>query len=355
MTGALTSSRSGQPRFSIVTAVHNVEPYLPDFIASIEGQQIPESDLEVIAVDDGSTDGSRGLLEDWARQSQFRIRTLSQPNQGQGAARNLGLDQAAGRWVTFTDPDDMLDPGFLGVATRFAQQHPDVEIMSAKSFVLDDGAGTVSDTHPRREQYRRGNRIVDLLAEPNVFPGSATVSLFRLDRLRAAGIHFDPRVRPNFEDGHFTAHYVLAQAQPIVGLLGDAHYIYRRRSAGTSTLQRSLAHPGRFTDVLEHGYLEVTQAAIERHGRVPDWLQHLLIYELSWYLSADEKIATDIVLPSDIEPVFHDLFGRNHRRARAARRRCPSGAAAAARLVGHLRSRRPRRTLALGLRRPGQG
>ena len=54
-----------RPRFSLVSAVYDVEPYLDEFIASIEAQGLPAGELEVIAVDDGSTDGSLARLEAW--------------------------------------------------------------------------------------------------------------------------------------------------------------------------------------------------------------------------------------------------------------------------------------------------
>ena len=306
--------RSGRPRFSIVTAVYNVEPYLPEYIESIERQRFDPSRIEVVAVDDGSTDGSLDMLTAWARQSRLRVKVFTKPNGGQGTARNLGLEHATGEWVNFTDPDDMLDPDFLLVADRFATRHPEVMVMAGKPIVLQEGVAgepsRVSDSHPRRAQYRRGNRVVNLLDEPNAFSGSATVSLFRMDRIAATGLRFDPRIRPNFEDGHFPVHYLLALDRPIVGLLRDARYVYRRRAAGTSTLQGSLAHPGRFSDVLEHGYLDVIREARERYGAVPEWVQHVLIYELSWYLSADEKITSDIVLPDELAPRYHELLGR---------------------------------------------
>ena len=204
----------------------------------------------------------------------------------------------------------MLDPDFLHVADRFAAGHPEVQAMAGKPFVLLEDAGRVSDIHPRRAQYRAGNRVVNLLEEPNVFTGSANLTMFRMDRIAATGLRFDERIRPNFEDGHFPVHYLLALDRPIVGLLRDARYIYRRRAAGTSTLQGSLAHPGRFSVVLEHGYLDVIREARERYGEMPEWVQHVLIYELSWYLSADEKITSDIVLPAELAPRYHELLGR---------------------------------------------
>src|SRR3954453_479238 len=143
-----------RPTFSIVTAVYNVEPYLADFIASIEAQTFDLNRLEVIVVDDGSTDRSRAILEAWARRRPGLVSVLSQANAGQGAARNAGLERATGEWVTFTDPDDMLDPDFFTAPQRFREAQPDVEVMAGKPWLLEEAkGGRVSDSHPRRRQY----------------------------------------------------------------------------------------------------------------------------------------------------------------------------------------------------------
>jgi glycosyltransferase involved in cell wall biosynthesis len=234
---------------------------------------------------------------------------FTKPNGGQASARNLGLEQATGEWVGFSDPDDMLDSGFLRVAAAFAKRHPDVEVMAGKPIWFREGEARISDVHPRRAQYQGGNRVVRLEEEPHVFNGSTNVSFFRLDRIRALGLRFDARIRPNFEDGHFSCCYLLGLDEPVVGILRDARYIYRVRASGDSTLQTSLAQVGRYIDVLRHGYLDVIAVARARFGRVPEWLQHVLIYELSWYLSADEKITTTIRLPEELVPEFHRMLG----------------------------------------------
>ena len=297
------------PRVSIVSAVYDVEAYLPAFIASIENQQLEPDELEVVAVDDGSTDGSLDLLVDWAGRSRFKVKVYTKANGGQASARNLGLDHATGDWITFTDPDDMLDPACLAVAGRFASEHPELEILACKPVLLDERDGRQYDTHPRRRQYEPGNRVAALDDEPNVFPGSAAVSVFRRERVMSAGLRFDERVRPNFEDGHFTVRYLLALPRLDVGLLRDAVYVYRKRTTG-STLQQSLRDPRRYTDVLELGYLDVLDRARQRHGSVPAWLQHVLIYELSWYLVEDERITSNAHLPPELAPRFHALLRR---------------------------------------------
>jgi glycosyltransferase involved in cell wall biosynthesis len=297
-------------RFSIVSAVYNVEAYLPAYIASIEAQRVRRGELEVVAVDDGSTDGSLDILREWAGKSRHRVRVFTKPNGGQGSARNLGLEHATGTWVTFTDPDDMLNRDFFRVAGRFADANPDIDCLAPKPILVLEPEGTIEDRHPRRSQYDGGNRVADLDREPNVFLGVSAGSLYRRDRIAAAGLRFDARIRPNFEDGAFAVHYLLQLDAPRVGLLRDAQYLYRKRGDGTSTSARSLRDPGRYTNALEFGYLGVTAAARERLGRVPGWLQQLLIYELSWYLAEDEKVSSEAYVEPEVLPRFHELVAR---------------------------------------------
>jgi glycosyltransferase involved in cell wall biosynthesis/CDP-glycerol glycerophosphotransferase (TagB/SpsB family) len=298
------------PRFSIVTPVYDVAPYLPDFVRSIEHQRIAPGDLEVVAVDDGSTDRSLDLLREWAGRSRFQVKVFTKPNGGQGSARNLGLEQATGEWVTFPDPDDLLDRDYLRAADRFARARPDVELLSARPVLLDDSTGTTRGNHPRQWQYDRGNRVADLSDEPDVFLGLAPGSFYRLARIQADDLRFDTRIRPNFEDAHFAVRYLLGLPTQRIGLLRDSTYVYRKRSDGSSTLQRSMRHPGRFSDVLELGYLDVLARGRLPDGSVAPWIQQLIVYELSWYLSEDERISTTVRVPPGLAPRFHELLDR---------------------------------------------
>jgi glycosyltransferase involved in cell wall biosynthesis len=292
-----------RPRFSIVTAVFDVEPYLRDFIRSIEAQRFDLDRLEVIAVDDGSTDGSRAILDEWRERSRVRVTILEQPNAGQSAARNAGLRHAQGEWVTFTDPDDMLGPRFFAVADAFAGANPDVELLTARILHYDDRRRVARNAHPRRRQFSAGDRVADLNREPGVFAGGTT-SLFRLDRIRATGQEFDARVRPAFEDGHFAATYLLGLPAPRLGLLRRARYLYRKRETPSSAIDRSWADPGRYAAMFEHGYLDVVRRSRALTGTVPEWVQQLLVYELSWYIGESDAPRTRFHVPPELEAVF---------------------------------------------------
>lgn len=96
--------------FSIIIPVYNVEPYLKECLDSVLGQTC--GDFEAVCVNDGSTDGSLSILEDYAERDS-RIRVISQPNGGLSAARNTGIDAAQGDYILFLDSDDWLESDTL--------------------------------------------------------------------------------------------------------------------------------------------------------------------------------------------------------------------------------------------------
>jgi len=98
------------PFISVIIPVYNAEKYLHDCVNSILEQTYPH--FEIICVDDGSTDNSVSVLKGF---NNPKIKIIQQPNQGVSSARNTGVDNARGAFLTFVDSDDLLHPRFLEV------------------------------------------------------------------------------------------------------------------------------------------------------------------------------------------------------------------------------------------------
>jgi glycosyltransferase involved in cell wall biosynthesis len=303
------AAESTRPRFTVVSAVYDVAGYLPDFIESIEQQDYDLSRVEVVMVDDGSTDTSLSVLEDWAARRPDLVRVLSQPNAGQGAARNAGLSAARGAWVTFPDPDDVLDPNYLSTVDAFLDAHPDAVMVAANRVIWNETTGATKNSHPLRRMFT-SDRLVDLDLAESSFHGSAPAAFFDLDLLREHDLRFESRIRPNFEDGHFCASYLLRCERPSVGFLTSTRYHYRKRADQSSSLQRSMQDPRRYTDVFEFGYLAVLDDAEKQRGHVPLWLQHFLCYELLAYLVAHDVGRVPVLEDEAALESFHDSVGR---------------------------------------------
>ncbi|MET9835218.1 glycosyltransferase [Streptomyces sp. NPDC006385] len=103
-----------QPDVTVIIGAYEAMPYLIECLASVEAQTIDPERIEVIAVDDGSTDGTGQCLEDFAERAPMPVTVIRQENSGgPSGPRNVGLGKAAGRYVFFLDADDRLGPEAL--------------------------------------------------------------------------------------------------------------------------------------------------------------------------------------------------------------------------------------------------
>jgi ADP-heptose:LPS heptosyltransferase len=107
-------------KVSIIVPVYNAEKYLKRCLGSIVNQTL--KDIEIICIDDGSTDNSLAILNDYA-QRDFRVKVLHQENAKQGAARNRGLEIATGEFVTFVDSDDWVELDYCELLYNAAIKH----------------------------------------------------------------------------------------------------------------------------------------------------------------------------------------------------------------------------------------
>ena len=105
---------------SVIIPVYNTKQYLKSCLDSVLAQTYP--DLEILFIDDGSTDGSGALLDSFA-ETDPRIRVIHQANGGVCAARNRGIEEAAGEWLSFIDSDDTLEPDLYQTLRALIRQY----------------------------------------------------------------------------------------------------------------------------------------------------------------------------------------------------------------------------------------
>ena len=143
MAGLLWVQVVAEVKFSIVIPVYNVSPYLKACLDSIHAaaDRIKSNvAVEMVCVDDGSTDGSATILDDWAASGavdcqSLTIKIIHQHNAGVGAARNAALDVATGDWIGFVDADDTVSERWLEVAVELIEAAPAAEIVKLTPLV----------------------------------------------------------------------------------------------------------------------------------------------------------------------------------------------------------------------------
>ena len=205
------------PKISVIVPVYKVEKYLRKCVKSILDQTYP--DLELLLIDDGSPDSS-GAICDELSQTDSRIRVFHKENGGVSAARNLGLDNAQGEWVTFVDADDWLDVTTLGKCMAVSEGKDLVRFSMA--YVYDEAETDVRPyqmkSYASKEEYL--SSIVARETILGVCGGLYLKSVFDKNNIR-----FDTNIT-NGEDWLVLAQYVNSSVSP--GFLDDCFYKYNQ-------------------------------------------------------------------------------------------------------------------------------
>ena len=135
------------PTVSVIMPAYNARPYLADAAHSVLRQTY--RDLELIVVDDGSTDGTGGVAETIKLDEPRRVVVISQPNRGPAAARNAGLKAARGEFIALLDSDDIWEPPFLERQLAILDAQPDVDLVTGNGWSLGGPRhGTLVHPHP---------------------------------------------------------------------------------------------------------------------------------------------------------------------------------------------------------------
>jgi len=151
---------TGSPFFTVVVPVYNHQRYVGAALDSLLAQT--DRDWEAVVVNDGSTDATPEVIEDYASRDP-RIRTIHQSNGGQPVALNSGIRAARGKWICWLSSDDLFDPGKLAVHRRWIERNPGCSYFFSRFRTLDDATGRVSRSDqgaiPDREW-----QVLDLLS-----------------------------------------------------------------------------------------------------------------------------------------------------------------------------------------------
>lgn len=220
-----------QPAVSIIVPVYNVEKYLRECLDSIITQNLKE--IEIVCIDDGSTDSSPVILEEYAARDS-RIKILKQQNSGQGAARNLGIKKARGKYIGFVDSDDWVSKNYFEKLFTAAQKN-NADVTSTTGVFLS--CGTKTDIRKSVGIELGTGLLSDSDRHATILTTGITVNkLYRRDFLTDNNIFF-PEKRVFGED-NFVVFFSVMLANKIA-CVHDANYYYRQRENSTVTQQIS--------------------------------------------------------------------------------------------------------------------
>lgn len=251
-----TTRIGGGVAASVVIPVYNAAEYLPQMLISLAAQTL--ANIEIICVDDGSTDGSLAVCKAFAEHD-WRIKVVSQSNQGAAAARNNGLEMAVGKWVIFVDADDFCRPEML--AEMVAEGEKGAEVVVTSRHYLDFRGRHKGLNLPIPKKYfELGETLSSDTEGFDVFSGLGFPpwnKLYRREFLLDKGLEFYNL--PVCNDLTFVACSLLRAER--IRLLPQAYYFYRSGNP-TSVVGRSDRHPTAFLNALDAVWREVASRSL---------------------------------------------------------------------------------------------
>jgi FkbM family methyltransferase len=300
MPGEAGREAAGRPLVSVIVAVYKVDRYLAQCLDSLVNQTL--KDIEIIAVDDASPDGSAAILKEYqARYPNLRVIRCEQ-NRGLATVRNIGMSAACGEYVAFTDGDDWADVRMCEALYERARRD-DADVLVADARVFYDDSKTfapffdrsvrgVLDPRLRQVPFSLARDARVLLLEPVAWP-----KLYKRSFLQAEGIRFEDGMS-SYEDicFHF---WVLVKASRIA-LTDDAYIFYRQN------------RPGQISGMTHRGIFEVFEVFRKIQDNLAAWgastdvwtmLVRVQVRQFNWLLR-------DRVPPSDRREFFARASGQ---------------------------------------------
>lgn len=222
------------PKVSIIIPVYNAAPYIRDCLDSILSGDLKE--IEVIAVNDGSSDNSLEILKEYQRK--YGIVVIDQLNAGASKARNMALDAATGEYIGFVDADDWIEPQMYSKMYTAAKE-TDADIVFCNIYRNFDlkmrkyiPTGIYDANKIHHDIYPLLISNIDEISGKTTLRGAAWPRIFRRDLLERNHIRFDEQLVYN-EDGAFCIEATLIANR--YAYLGDDYLYHNRYVPGSLT------------------------------------------------------------------------------------------------------------------------
>ena len=287
--------------FSVVMAVYNVEKYLREAVESLVNQTIGFDRIQLIMADDGSTDGSGAICDEYKKKYPENVVVIHKENGGVSTARNAGLARAEGKILNFMDSDDKLDRDAMKKVLSFFHDHgTEADVATIPMEIFEGGSG---GNREHNSKFDLEGEVVDLFNTPFLTNYSASTSFFQA--AAAKGITFDERITYG-EDAKFVL-MVLFQKMKL-GLVRDTAYWYRsRRGENRSATQSIMYRAVYYIPYMTHFSGWALDESERLFGEIPKFAQYEVMYHLQRRLNAD-KLPDHVLAPEDEEKYWRLLI-----------------------------------------------
>lgn len=281
--------------------IYNVGKYLREAIDSLINQSIGfEENMELIIVDDGSTDNSKDIALKYQEKYPKNIKVFSKLNGGQATAFNLGLKHVSGKYINFLDSDDYISlNAFEDVYNFFEKHYDEIDLVSIPIMFFERATG------PHMLNYKfHSTRVIDLIKQPYNPQLSIPSSFLKKEALE--GFEFNTEL-PHGDDALLIN--MILSSKKKYGVIDSAYYYYRKRLDNTSKLDNTIYKEENFTFTLKNLYLSLIEYYKEKEGEVPKFIQYVIAYDLKGFnVVADLPESFSEEEKNEFFEVFHEIL-----------------------------------------------
>ncbi|WEJ12937.1 glycosyltransferase (plasmid) [Sinorhizobium sp. K101] len=271
---------------SLVVPCYNVGRYIDDFFKSVVTQSTGTKNLEIVIVDDGSTDNTSERVEYWSRQHPGLIRYHRQVNSGAAEARNTGVSIACGTWVSFPDPDDFLHVHYLHHVNRMIKKGKvyRLSMICCNLHVYMEQTGEIKNSHALRYRFQQPETWLSVDDMREHVQLSAALAFFRRELIQEHKLKFDSRIKPRFEDANFVNRYLVRSSGTTVVFSSLAKYYYRKRQDQTSQMDTAHSRGEFYTNQPRYGWLGLLHDAAKIAPSIPRFVQRTILYDTTGHI-----------------------------------------------------------------------
>ena len=267
------------PLFSVIVPVYNVEDYLKECVDSILNQSF--KDFEIILVNDGSTDNSGSLCDEFKANNE-NIIVVHKENGGLSSARNAGVKASSGKYLLFVDSDDFLaNEEALSNIVPFTNENKDIILLGMERYYRDNTTSPVIKEVDEKTLLLPTDKLIYALIKDKNFISSACNkcikkdyfiknNLFFIDGLLSEDIEWSIRILLTLNDFSIT---------------NKPHYYYRQTREGSISTTVSLKHIGDFTRSLEECVDNVNSSNVSslRKDAINNYLGYQYLILMAYY------------------------------------------------------------------------
>ncbi|MDR0919350.1 MAG: glycosyltransferase family 2 protein [Oscillospiraceae bacterium] len=254
--------------FSVIIPVYNVEKYIETAIESVINQTVGFENIQLILINDGSTDNSALICEKF-QQKHSNICYINKEHSGVSDTRNVGIEVAYSEYTAFLDGDDKFSPDLLKICFEFLELNKDkIDFTQVNTVFFDSKKGQ----HPLCINQK--TRIISL-NDKNIVP--LRVVFFKTKVLK--NYKFDKNVALA-ED--FKLFFEIAAEKYFFGYINEATYFYRRRAEKSSAINNQRKNIETFKRVFKV-YKYLFDFFLAKFRKIPYYIERVVCYDLQWY------------------------------------------------------------------------